>query len=123
MNKEYRNLIFIIIGLFIYSVLHVLGTYGYKYWEKQGKDISFIFFVGIFFGFLSYVVKVPLFYYYGTQTSVLIYITYLVILSIVVVLFSKYILNEQEALHTYITLIIVVILVAYNQYLTFREKK
>jgi len=123
MNKEYKNLIFIIVGLFLYSVLHVLGSYGYKYWEKQGKGMSFIFFIGIFFGFLSYVIKVPLFYFYGTQSSVLIYIIYLVVLSIVVVWFSKIVLKEQEELHTYITLIIVVLLAAYNQYLSFREKK
>jgi hypothetical protein len=121
MKQNYKNLIIVSIGLFFYSILHTIGTYGYKYWEKSNKPVWFIMFFGIFFGLLSYLIKVPLFYYYATQNSVLTYILYIVILSIVVVLYSKFILKEHIETHTYLILIIILFLVCVNEYLTLRK--
>ena len=122
MNQEYKNLIYIIIGLFFYSILHTMGSFGYKYWKNHGKQFSYIFLVSVFLGTISYFIKVPLFYFYASQTAVLTYIIYMVELAIVVTIYSKIVLKEHIALHTYITLLILILLVGYNQYLIFNDK-
>ena len=123
MHTEYQDLIFIIVGLLIYSIVHTMGSFGYKYWKKHGKSFIFIFFTSIFLGTISYFIKVPLFYFYANQTAVLTYIIYMVDLAVVVTLYSKFVLKENIALHTYMTLLIMILLVSYNQYLIFNDKK
>jgi hypothetical protein len=75
-------------------------------------------FFGILFGSLSYFIKIPLFYYYAKQNIVLTYILYMAILSIVIVLYSKFILQEQIQTHTYLILTMILILLCYNEYLS-----
>lgn len=123
MLTDYKDLIIVIIGLILASMLHTFGTFGYKYWGEKGKSGWFILLIGIFFGILSYIVKIPLFYYYAKQNVVLTYIMSISILAIIVCLFSKFILKEQIKTHTYITLLLVLILVSYNEYLSFNDKK
>jgi hypothetical protein len=118
-----KDLIILIIGISLASILHVVGTFGYKYWKTQSNSAWFIILLGILLGSSSYVVKVPLFYYYAKQNVLSTYILSISIISIVITLFSKFILKEQIQMHTYIILLLVVILLSYNEYLNFDNKK
>jgi hypothetical protein len=101
MNVKNYNYIILIIGLTIFSIVSIIATFGYKYFKKKEKDFLFIFLVSLFFGILSYCVKIPLLYYYGEQDSVSTYILSIVILTFILILHSKFILNEKVKFHTY----------------------
>ena len=117
MQQNLKNLLILIFGLIVYSIFHTIGTYGYKYWEKNNTAVWIIMILGIFFGSFSYFIKVPLFYYYDNQSSVSTYVLYVGILSVIVTLFSKFVLEEKIQWHTYIILSLVLMLVSYNEYL------
>ena len=118
MNVKNYNYIILIIGLTIFSIVSIIATFGYKYFKKKEKDFLFIFLVSLFFGILSYCVKIPLLYYYGQQDSVSTYILSIVILTFILILHSKFILNEKVKIHTYVIIFLIVFLVLLERYLS-----
>ena len=118
MNVKNYNYIILIIGLTIFSIVSIIATFGYKYFKKIEKDFLFIFLVSLFFGILSYCVKIPLLYYYGQQDSVSTYILSIVILTFILILHSKFILNEKVKIHTYVIIFLMVFLVLLEKYLS-----
>jgi hypothetical protein len=118
MNVKNYNYIILIIGLTIFSIVSIIATFGYKYFKKKEKDFLFIFLVSLFFGILSYCVKIPLLYYYGEQDSVSTYILSIVILTFILILHSKFILNEKVKIHTYVIIFLMVFLVLLERYLS-----
>jgi hypothetical protein len=118
MNVKNYNYIILIIGLTIFSIVSIIATFGYKYFKKKEKDFLFIFLVSLFFGILSYCVKIPLLYYYGQQDSVSTYILSIVILTFILILHSKFILNEKVKIHTYVIIFLMVFLVLLEKYLS-----
>ena len=118
MNVKNYNYIILIIGLTIFSIVSIIATFGYKYFKKKEKDFLFIFLVSLFFGILSYCVKIPLLYYYGQQDSVSTYILSIVILTFILILHSKFILNEKVKIHTYVIIFLMVFLVLLERYLS-----
>jgi Na+-driven multidrug efflux pump len=67
MDVKKYNYIMLTIGLTIFSVVSIVATFGYKYYKKTDKSFLFIFFISLFFGILSYFIKIPLLYYYGDE--------------------------------------------------------
>jgi hypothetical protein len=118
MNVKNYNYIILIIGLTIFSIVSIIATFGYKYFKKKEKDFLFIFLVSLFFGILSYCVKIPLLYYYGQQDSVSTYILSIVILTFILILHSKFILNEKVKIHTYVIIFLMVFLVLLERHLS-----
>jgi hypothetical protein len=118
MNEKTKNLIILILGLIVYSILHVSATYGYRSFQKQGKKFWWIFIVCLFLGTLSYIIKIPLFYFFAKDSAVLTYILYITVLAFVVTLYSKFILHETIELHTYIILVLILGLVILNHKLS-----
>jgi len=124
--KQYNNnFLILIIGLIGYSIFHILGNYGYKFWEKSNKPVWFIMFFGLLFGFLSFVIKVPLFYYFAKENIIVTAILDMVIFTLVLILYSKFVLNETVKTHTYLSLFLIVLILCINEYLNinFRTKK
>lgn len=117
MQKKYIDLTILIVGLFLYSILNTTASYSYKYFQPLGKSVTFIFIVEMLIGILAYCVKIPLYYYYATQNIVLTLIIYISIYSLIVVLFSKFILHETVHLHSYLILIGMIALTCLNVYL------
>ena len=123
MKKAYENLLFLVIGLFIYSIFHVIASYGYKYLMEQGYTFRYIFMICLLFGTISYIIKIPLFYNYAKGNTLSIYIIYLLVLTISTSIYSKFILNETFHNYTYIILLTIVSLVIFNEYLNIEQKK
>ncbi len=112
------NYIILIIGIILYSILYVIATYSYKYYEKKNKSFIFIFTICLSLAILSYIIKIPLFYYYAKKNTLMTHILQTVIISFVLVIYSKYILDEKIYIHTYIILFLILFLVILNEYLS-----
>jgi len=123
MQKKYIDLTILIVGLFLYSLLNTTASYSYKYLQPLGKSVTFIFIVEMIIGILAYCVKIPLYYYYATQNIVITLIIYISIYSLIVVLYSKFILHETVNLHSYFILIGMIALTCLNEYLDNIKKK
>jgi hypothetical protein len=108
----------LVIGLTIFSIVSIIATFGYKYYKKKEKGFLFIFFISLFFGILSYCVKIPILYYFDENDSITTYILSIVILTFLLLLHSKFILNEKVKIHTYIIIVFMVFLVLLDKYLS-----
>jgi hypothetical protein len=106
------------VGIIIYSFFYVLASFGYKLFTKKSYSFHTIFLVSLFFALISYCIKIPLFYYYGKENVITIYILYIFILSIAVVLYSKYVLHQKVHTHTYVILATIICLIVLNEYLS-----
>lgn len=118
MNVKTYNYIMLVIGLIIFSIVSITATFGYKYYKKKGKSFLFIFFISLFFGILSYCVKIPLLYYYDENDSITTYSLSIVILTFILILHSKFILNEKVKTHTYLIIVFIIFLVLLDKYLS-----
>jgi len=119
MDVKKYNYIMLTIGLTIFSVVSIVATFGYKYYKKTDKSFLFIFFISLFFGILSYFIKIPLLYYYGDEhDTITTYILSIVILTFLLVLHSKFILNEKVKIHTYIIIVLMIFLVLLDKHLS-----
>ena len=117
MNVKTYNYIMLVIGLIIFSIVSIIATFGYKYYKKTGKSFLFIFFISLFFGILSYCVKIPVLYYYDENDSITTYSLSIVILTFILILHSKFILNEKVKTHTYLIIVFIIFLVLLDKYL------
>ena len=114
-----NNLIFVI-GIILASIFYVIGTYYFRLGENNNDNFNQIFWVSLFFGMCSYLIKIPVFHFYAKNISVmLINIFFLTTTFIFVVLYSKYILHEEIKLHTYIIICFIVGLILLNDLLNF----
>ena len=122
MQKKYIDLTILVIGLFLYSILNTTASYSYKYLQPLGKSVPFIFIVEMIIGILAYCVKIPLYYYYATQNIVITLIIYISVYSLIVVLYSKFILQETVEFHSYVILLCIIALTCLNEYLDNKKK-
>lgn len=100
-----------------------MATFGYKLFQKKNYPFKYIFAGSLFLAIIGYCIKIPLFYYYGYEDVITIYILYISIISFTVALYSKFILNSKINTHTYVILSIIVLLIILNEYLTMLSKK
>jgi uncharacterized protein (DUF486 family) len=112
-----NNYIILIIGLIISDIFALLASFSYKYYTKKEKSFLFIFIMSLFFAIFSYTLRIPLFYYYGVEDTLSIYILTTIIVSFLLLINSKYILKENVKPHTYIILMLITLLVIINNYL------
>ena len=116
--KLNSDLLILIFGLLIYSIFYVLASFGFKMYPSKTISFKSIFLISLFFGIISYCIKIPLFYYYGQDNIISIYILYISILSVTVSLYSKFILHSKIHTHTYVILLIIFLLIVLNEYLS-----
>jgi len=108
----------LVVGIIIYSIFYVIASFGYKLFPKKKYPFKYIFVWSLLFAILAYSIKIPLFYYYGNDDVITIYILYISILSVTVSLYSKFILHSKVPTHTYVILVLIVLLIGLNEYLT-----
>ena len=116
--KLNADLLILIVGIIVYSIFYVLASFGYKLFIKENYSFKTVFLLSLFFAVVGYCIKIPLFYYYGEDDVITIYILYTAILAFAVALFSKLVLHSKIHMHTYVILVVMVLLVIVNQYLT-----
>ena len=118
MIHDIINHILLLIGIIIASIFYVIASYYFRYGEKLNETFLKIFLISLLFGLLTIIVKIPFFYFFGKDISVMvIHIIFLIISFIIVILYSRFILNEEIKLHTYIILILIVLLILLNHFL------
>ena len=113
----------LIIGIIIYSVLYVIASFGYKFFKNKSYPFKYIFALSLLAAIIGYCIKIPLFYYYGHDDVITIYILYTAILSVMVSLYAKCILHSKIQTHTYVILLLIILLVILNEYLTKKNQK
>ena len=111
----------LVFGIIIYAILYVVASFGYKLSPSNGYSFKYIFAGSLLAAIIGYSIKIPLFYYYGKDDIISIYILYTAILSVMVSLYSKFILRSKVRTHTYVILSIIVLLVILNEYLTMKN--
>ena len=114
-----QNLQVLIAGLVLYSIFHTFASYGFTYY-KNVRSFPYIFTVCLLSGIISYMIKIPLYYYYGGTNHMTTYLLYVTILSFVVALYSAYFTGEKVKPHTYLILIAFIGLLALNDFLNKR---
>lgn len=111
------DLLILIFGIIIFSILYVIASFGYKFFPKHEYPFKYIFAGSLLAAIIGYCIKIPLFYYYGKDDTITIYILYTAILSITVSLYTKFILHSKVNTHTYVILLLIILLVILNEYL------
>jgi hypothetical protein len=112
------DFIILVIGLIIISIFYELASFGYIYSENNKYSFKYIYLISLIFGIIVYLIKIPLFYYYGLDNTLLMYTLYLIVVSITVILYSYFILKEKVYTHTFIIFLIIICLFVLNNYLT-----
>ena len=114
MNKPLLYLYFFI-GLVIAAIFYVFSSYYFRLGEKLNIDFKNIYIISIIFGIISYLIKIPIYYYFGKDFSVLaIHVYFLVISFAILTFYSFYVLSEKIPLHTLIILCIIITLLFIN---------
>ena len=117
MNKITTYSLFII-GSILASIFYTCGSYYFRIGESRKIKFKYIYIISIFLGIISYSIKIPVFYYFGKNMSTMIINAFFLIITFIsVTLFSKFILKEDIPLHTYLILILIVLLIALNDVL------
>jgi len=116
------DLIILIVGLIIVSIFYELASFGYTYSTNNKYSFKYIFLVSLICGIMVYLIKIPLFYYYGLDNSLIMYTLYLIVVSTTVIFYSHFILKEKTYMHTRIILTIIIGLFVLNNYLTSLRK-
>jgi len=118
-----KDSIILVLGLIIVSIIYVLATFGYAYLQTIGYSFKSIYIISILLGMLLYIIKIPLFYYYDLDNTLITYLLYTIIISITVVFYSRIVLKETIHKHTYVIMVAILILFIFNGYLTDLKKK
>jgi hypothetical protein len=121
--KITKDFVILLIGLIIVSIFYVIASFGYKYLEERHYSFKYIFLISLLSGLMVYVIKVPLFYYYGLDNALITYMLYMIVVSVAVTLYSTLVLREKIEIHTYIILSIIISLFLLDEYLTSLYKK
>jgi hypothetical protein len=123
MNNLIKYILFIL-GIILSSTFYTLASYYFRYAENKNIKFIYIFILSIIFGIISYMIKIPTFYYFGKDLNIMIInIYFLVTTFIIVTLYSKFILNENIPSYTYIILILIILLIILNNIMNGIHKK
>ena len=81
--------IILLSGIILYSITDVFGTYYFRLGQENKESFSYIFFVSIIIGLVSFLIKIPLFYFYsGKMNVIILHIITTSIIFIIAVLYS-----------------------------------
>jgi hypothetical protein len=123
MNKILLYFIFFI-GLFISAIFYTISSYYFRLGQQLKIKFEYIYIISIVFGIISFLIKIPIYYYFGNDFSILaIHIYFLVFIFALLSFYSFYILSEKIPLHTIIILILIVSLLVINDLLNIWIKK
>ena len=123
MNKLLLYLLFFI-GLIISSIFYTFSSYYFRLGEQLKIKFEYIYIISIVCGIISYLIKIPVYYYFGKNFNVLtIHVYFLVITFSLLTFYSFYILSEKIPLHTIIILLIIITLLVINDLMDIWYKK
>jgi hypothetical protein len=118
MNKI-KNYILLFLGIFLSALFYSIGSYYFRYGYINKIKFKYIFLISIICGIISYLIKIPVFYFLGKKFTIMyINILFLIISFVMITIYSKFILNETIKIHTYIIFTIIVMLIVLNNYLS-----
>lgn len=113
----------LIIAIILSACCYVSASYYFRYGEQNNIKFKYIYLISLIIGILSYSIKIPIFYYFGKNISIMILnILFLVTAFIIVMFYSSYILGEKIPLYTYIISILIVLLILLNNILEYENK-
>jgi len=113
----------LVLGLLIAGIFYVCATYYFRYGQTKNESFMKILGTSIILIIITYLIKIPVFYYFGKEVSILIlYMIFLIITFILVIIFSNFVLNEPIQLYTYIIVILIVLLIILNDTLDLKYK-
>ena len=87
---------------------------------KFAQNLPFIkiLLISLCFAILEYVIKIPAIYYFGKQLNVVVIYSYmLATIFICLIFFNKYILKEKIQRVTYISLLLIILILIFNNYM------
>lgn len=103
-------------------VFHIVGTYFFKL--DKSNEFPKIYALSILLGMIASMIRVPTNMFLGSQYSVVFMeIFYLFLLFVATTIYSKWILNENIQIHTYIIFAMIIGLFMMNTYLDQRNIK
>lgn len=104
------NFIIFIVLIFISSIVFQFSNF-YNKMPGVGNNFTKILLVSLFFALIEYGIKIPAMYYYGKNiNSIMTYSLILVTIFICLIFNSKFILKEEVHSITYLTLIIIIVI-------------
>ena len=113
----------LILGLLISGIFYVCATYYFRYGQIKNESFMKILGISIMLIIITFLIKIPVFYYFGSEVSVLVlYMIFLIITFIIVIIFSNLILNEPIQLYTYVIVVLIVLLIILNDMLDVKYK-
>ena len=122
MNKIIRYII-LLLAIIVAAFFYIGASYFFRYGEQNNIKFIYIYIISIIFGIISYSIKIPMFHFLGKDISIMIInIFFLTISFIIVIFYSKYVLNENIPIYTYIISILIVLLIILNNILEYKYK-
>jgi len=107
-------------GIIIYSILNVIASSYFRTGQIKKESFSYIFLLSITLGIISYLIKIPLLYFYSGDMSIMIInIVITVSIFITAVFYSQIILKEKINYYTYIIIILIILLILLNDWLNY----
>ncbi len=95
-------------GIIISSFFYIGSIFYFRYAQINNIKFGKIFLISILLGFISYIIKIPICYYYGSEYSIFyMNILFAVTCFIFVTIYSYFILDEKIERHTYIIIVII----------------
>ena len=123
MNKLLLYFLFFI-GLVISSIFYTFSSYYFRLGEQLNVKFQYIYIISIIFGLISFLIKIPIYYYFGKNFNILtIHVYFLVITFSLLYFYSYYILSEKIPLHTIIILFTIIMLLVINDLIDIFKKK
>jgi uncharacterized membrane protein YvlD (DUF360 family) len=123
MNKLLLYFLFFI-GLIISSLFYTFSSYYFRLGEQLNVKFQYIYIISIIFGLISFLIKIPIYYYFGKNFNILtIHVYFLVITFSLLYFYSYYILSEKIPLHTIIILFTIIMLLVINDLIDIFNKK
>lgn len=114
----YISNLYFFIGIISAAFFYTIGSYYFRYGYENNIKFQYIFIISIILGITSFLIKIPIYYYYGHKFTIMhINIYFLIISFILIILYSKFFLQEEIKLHTYIIMTTIILLIIYDQLL------
>lgn len=113
------NYILFSIGLLLSATFYTIGSYYFRFAQQNNIKFKYIYLISISLGILSYLIKIPTFYFFGKNFKIMfIHIIFLIASFITVLLYSKFYLKEEIHLHSLIIFTIIILLLILDNILT-----
>ena len=117
MNKIYIYILFFL-GTLISAFFYIIASYYFRYGQENNVKFKYILVISLFFGILSYLLKISTFYFFGKKIKILLlHIIFLIFSSIIVYIYSKFYLKEKIKIQSLVIYIIIILLIIFDNIL------